>query len=71
MIKFIFVDLLSKMSFVDAKNLYFPKFGTFSFILPKKCPFFDDRVLNSSHSELFNAMFDVITALFPIDLSTV
>ena len=28
-----------------------------------------ETVLNSSHSELFNALFDVIIALFPADLS--
>ena len=50
-------------------------FGTFisdGFISAKKSPFLMvDPALNSSHSELFNALFDVITALFPADLSTV
>ena len=79
MIKFIFVDLLSKVQILLMENLTFFKiseisgFQTFisgGFISSKKCPIFMvDPALNSLDSELFNAPFDVITAFFPAALS--
>ena len=68
------------MKFVDAKFDNFQiseisgsqTFISDDFISTRKCPILtDDPALNSSDSELFNTLFDVITALFPTGLSTV
>ena len=57
------------------KHSEMSRFGTFNpndFISSENCPFLMvDPALNSSHSEVFDALLDVITALFPADLSTV
>ena len=76
---FIFVDLLSKMQIWLMQNFSFSKkseisvFGTFisdTFILARKCPIvMVDPALDSPDSEVFNAVFDVITTCFPADLS--
>ena len=79
MIKLMFVDLLSKSEFVDAKLIFFKisensGFQTFiadGFISSRIRPILMvDPALNSLDFELFNALFDVITAFFPAVLST-
>ena len=76
---FIFIDLLSKIRIWMMQNFTFSKiseisgFETFisdGLISSRKCLILtDDPALDSSDSELFNARFDVITTLFPADLS--
>ena len=76
---FYFVVLLSKIQIFWCEiRIFFKKseisgFGTFisnGLISSKKCSILMvDPALNSWRSELFNAVFDVITALFPVDLS--
>ena len=79
-IQLIVADLLSKFEFVDAKfNCSkiseisgFETFISGDFISSRKCPnIMVDPALDSLYSELFNAVFDVITGFFPADLSRV
>ena len=78
-ILFIFVDLLSKIRIWMMQNFTFSKISEISgfetFISDgllssrKFLILMVDPALDSSDSELFNTLFDVITTLFPADLS--
>ena len=64
--------LMQKLIFFKISEISgFETFISDGFISSRKCPILKvDPALNSLDSELFNALFDVITALCPTDLST-